>query len=316
MAEFNSLFYANEILEKRKQQSFFDLQKRKEEVFKIIPNYQDISFEITSLGASLVLAKISKDEKQAESLKLEMDLLDKKQSELLEKHGFSKEYLLSEPFCKICEDTGYINGNLCECMIKENARQKQKYLSSLSPMPQKSFSEFDINLYPNKVNEDGTNSFNHMNDIFEFSKKYAHNFSTNLKGILMMGTSGLGKTHLACSIASVCIKKGFSVIYTSSQALFNVIEQSKYSDSELLESISECDLFILDDLGSEYLTHYAVSSFYNIVNNRTIKNLPTIYTSNLKTQNEIYSKYPEKIASRILGQNHILIFKGNDNRLK
>ncbi len=316
MPQFNSLFFANEILEKRKQLSFFDLQKRKEEVNKVIPNYQELSFEITSLGASLVLAKIEKDEEQAKKLKLEMDILNEKQLDLLEKHGFSKEYLTLKPFCNICEDSGYINGNLCECMIKENARQKQKYLSSLSPMPKKSFDDFDINLYPNKINEDGTNSFNHMNNIFEFTQKYANKFSTNLKGILMMGTAGLGKTHLACSIANVCIKNGYSVIYTSSQALFNVIEQSKYSDSELLESISECDLFILDDLGSEYLTNYAISSFYNIVNNRSIKNLPTIYTSNLKTQNEIYSKYPEKIASRILGQNHILIFKGDDNRLK
>ncbi len=316
MAEFNSLFFANEVLEKRKQKSFFDLQKRKEEVFKKIPNYQDISFEITSLGASLVLAKMKKDEETAQRLKFEITELDKKQTQLLEDNGFSKEYLSSIPFCDICEDTGFSDGHLCVCMIKENARQKQKYLSSLSPMPQKSFSDFDINLYPNEINEDGTNSFNHMSKIFNFTKEYAQKFNISRKGLLMMGNSGLGKTHLACSIAKECIDNGFSVIYTSAQALFNVIEQTKYSDSELLESICECDLFILDDLGSEYLTHYAISSFYNILNNRGIKNLPTIYTSNLKTQNEIYKKYPEKIASRILGQNIILIFKGNDNRLK
>ncbi len=316
MAEFNSLFFANEVLEKRKQQSFFDLQKRKEKIFKLIPNYQDITYEITSLGASLVLAKMHKNETEAKKLMLEIQELDAKQHQLLEKHGFTKEYLKSQPFCKICDDTGYKDGTLCSCMVKENARQKQKYLSSLSPMPQKRFIDFDVNLYPNDINEDGTNSFNHMSKIFEFTKEYAQKFSPNFKGILMMGTSGLGKTHLACSIANECIDRGFSVIYTSAQSLFNVIEQTKYSDSELLESISECDLFILDDLGSEYLTHYAISSFYNIVNNRTIKNLPTIYTSNLKTQNEIYKKYPEKIASRIIGQNHTLIFKGSDNRLK
>ncbi len=316
MAEFNSLFFANEVLEKRKQQSFFDLQKRKEEVFKLIPNYQDLSYEITSLGASLVLAKMHKDEETAKKLKTEIDLLDEKQNGLLISNGFSKEYLKEWPFCTICKDSGYFEGKLCSCMVKENAAQKQKYLSSLSPMPKKDFSSFDLNLYPNVVNEDGTNTFNHMSKILNFTKEYSDKFTTNFKGILMMGTSGLGKTHLACSIAKECMEKGFSVIYTSSQALFNTIEEAKYSDSELLKSISECDLFILDDLGSEYLTHYSIASFYNIVNNRTIKNLPTIYTSNLKTQDAIYKKYPEKIASRILGQNHILIFKGNDNRLK
>ncbi len=316
MQDFNSTFFATEILNKRKQQSFLDLKNRENEVFAKISNYKPLSLKINEKGAALALAKFKKDEVSVSKLKIELEELLIERKKLLLDNNFSENYLELHHFCNICSDNGYINGVLCSCMKNENAKQKQIYLSSLSPMPTATFDDFSLDYYPKEKSEDGTDIYEHMQKIFNFSKEYANKFTPKFKGILMMGTAGLGKTHLSCAIAKECMNKGFSVIYTSSQTLFDSIDKNRYSqDDELIHNIANCDLFILDDLGSEYLTNYSISSFYNIINNRTIKNLPTIYTSNLKTQQEIYQRYPEKIASRILGTNHILIFKGNDIRL-
>ena len=132
----------------------------------------------------------------------------------------------------------------------------------------------------------------------------------------MLGSSGLGKTHLSCAIADECLKKGFVVMYASSQSLFEQIEQNKHNVHGILNDIMSCDLFILDDLGTEYLTYYGQSILYNIINTRMINGSPCIYTSNLTSDKDLQKKYGEKIASRLMGNCDRLYFYGKDIRPK
>ena len=106
-----------------------------------------------------------------------------------------------------------------------------------------------------------------MEAAYNYCKDYAANFTPNSKSLLLIGSSGLGKTHLACSIAKEVMEKKYTVMYASAQVLFGKIDQARYTEDDILSDILDCDLFILDDLGAETLTSYSLGIMYNIVKN-------------------------------------------------
>ena len=237
----------------------------------------------------------------------------------LKENGFSKKDLEMEYFCPVCKDTGFINGKTCQCMKEEITRQRQKFLTVLSPAPQADFSGFKLDYYSKKAKElsNGTMivPYNHMKRIYEYCVAYAQHFSTDNKSLLMLGSAGLGKTHLACSIANEVMSHGYTVMYSSSQSLFSKIEQARFTDEDVISDILNCDLFILDDLGAESITNYSLSVLYNIVNTRMISGKPCIYTSNITSQAGLQKRYGEKISSRLMGSCDTFFFVGDDIRI-
>ena len=131
----------------------------------------------------------------------------------------------------------------------------------------------------------------------------------------MSGATGLGKTFLSLSIASAVIEKGYGVIYSSAQNLLNTLEKEKFSNSDAntLNAIFDCDLLIIDDLGTEFSTSFTVSTIYNIINTRINMCKPVIISTNLSLS-ELQEMYSERIVSRFIGEYTILKFAGNDIR--
>ena len=153
---------------------------------------------------------------------------------------------------------------------------------------------------------------------YEFCLNYANSFDLNSYSILMMGETGLGKTHLSLAIAGEVLKKGFGVVYGSVQNLFSNIEKEHFgratdADGTTEKMLLECDLLILDDLGAEFTTSFTVATFNNIVNTRMLTSKPTIISTNLSLT-EMQKRYSERIASRIIGEYNILTFAGKDIR--
>ena len=132
----------------------------------------------------------------------------------------------------------------------------------------------------------------------------------------MMGKTGLGKTHLSLSIAKTVIESGFGVVYLPSQKLVSALEREHFSGSgsdALLRKYTECDLLIIDDLGAEFQSNFAISAIGNLINERLYENRPTIISTNL-TGKELADRYSERIASRILGEYRKFFFVGEDIR--
>lgn len=189
-------------------------------------------------------------------------------------------------------------------------------LTSLSPAPKTTFDQFSLDYYPDATDEHGINPRRQMQQIFSYCRKYADGFNPGRRSILMLGNSGLGKTHLSCAIADVCVKNGFVVMYASSQSMFEQFENNRYDTQNILNDIIGCDLFILDDLGTEYLTAHGLSVLYNIINTRMLNGTPCIFSTNLTSQKALTAKYGEKIVSRLLGSCDTLYFVGEDIRFK
>ncbi len=291
-----------------------------EEINSKIPQLEDINSRITQAGAAQAIAVISKQPTEAEKHKARIAALLEERKQLLEVNGFREEDLQPIYYCNICKDTGFVNGRTCSCIRNEIISQRQKTLTKFSPVPDVSFESFNPEMYPKQArqlpNQTMIVPYNHMKAIFDYCKAYSENFSLKNKSLIMLGASGLGKTHLACSIARVVMEKGYVVMYTSAQSFFNKVEQAKYTDEDVLSDILACDLFILDDLGAEHMTNYSLSILYNIVNTRMIENKPAIYTTNIMSDAALKQRYGEKIYSRLVGNSQRLYFHGDDIRIK
>jgi DNA replication protein DnaC len=153
-----------------------------------------------------------------------------------------------------------------------------------------------------------------MAGILEDCRHWAAEFGPRSPSLYMYGYAGLGKTHLALSIAQRVLERGFDVIYVSAQRAFATIAAGE-DDGELYETMLEADLLVLDDLGTEYLNAYLRSRLYDLVNTR-MRRRPTIYTSNICSQELLEQRYDEKTASRLLGECHLMRFWGEDIRLQ
>lgn len=236
---------------------------------------------------------------------------------ILKENGYPEDYLEIPYTCKNCSDTGYKGGYVCECR-KELLRQLAKEeLASVSTSEKCRFDNFDINYYPQPVDSVlGVSPQKRMSDILEYCKCYAEDFDTESESLYMHGATGLGKTHLSLAIANVVAENGYRVIYDTAQNILTSLEKEKFSysgSSERENEILDCDLLIIDDLGSEFSTQFTVAAIYNIVNTRINRSKPVIISTNL-TESELEAKYTQRITSRIIGNYVSLLFLGKDIR--
>jgi phosphotransferase system glucose/maltose/N-acetylglucosamine-specific IIC component len=133
----------------------------------------------------------------------------------------------------------------------------------------------------------------------------------------MIGSTGLGKTHLSTSIAKEVLKKGYTVVYESAQNIFDLFEEKKFGrdpDADT-DRFLNADLLIMDDLGTEHITQFTVSVLYNLINERTNKCKATIISTNL-SPDELKLTYKPRIFSRLFGDFKVMSFKGMDIRLQ
>lgn len=307
---------ANDTLARRRQINATIQMRREQEVYSRVPEIEDLGYELTALGVDYTMANLAKKPEKAAEIKQQMLAVQNKKKQLLVENGFAENWLDPVYTCSICKDKGFVDGKICNCLKQEIIKQRQNMLTALSPAPNCTFEQFSLDRYSAETDKNGINPREQMQEIYSFCRQYAQGFHKNRKSVLMLGYSGLGKTHLSCSIADVCVKNGFVVMYASSQSLFEQIERNRHNVQDMLNDILGCDLFILDDLGTEYLTPYGQSILYNIINTRLINNNPCIFTSNLVDDKDILRKYGEKITSRLLGGYHTLEFVGEDLRLK
>lgn len=116
-------------------------------------------------------------------------------------------------------------------------------------------------------------------------EKYAKEFDRMRKmnqGLLMLGNPGTGKTFAASCIANYLIAQERRVIMTSFVKLISMIQNgSGGTEEDLIEKLNRAELLIIDDLGAERGTDYAIERVYNIIDSRYRSKKPLILTTNL-----------------------------------
>ena len=241
--------------------------------------------------------------------------LAKMRKEALSELGYPEDYTDVHYSCEKCSDTGFIDGKMCSCfreaLIKENIKS-----SGMGVLIEKqSFEKFVIDsTLPEEERA-------RLERIVKTAKDYADNFSTGNKNLVFLGTTGTGKTHISTSIAKRVIEQGYEVLYDTAQNIFSAFEEDKFRSgygpyTPKGEKYLECDLLIIDDLGTEFVTQFSTSCLYNLINTRINKGLPFIISSNL-TNKQLLDTYDSRIVSRIIGTSSLVfVFPGKDKRFE
>lgn len=128
-----------------------------------------------------------------------------------------------------------------------------------------------------------------INSGNEIAVKVANDYTSKCitkkqtKGLIITGESGLGKTHLAASIANKLIKNGKIVLMGRLTTLLDMLKETfrdnTKSENELIELYSNVDMIIIDDLGTEKISQWALEKLYTIIQNRNENRLPIIITT-------------------------------------
>ena len=237
---------------------------------------------------------------------------------LLAYENFEEGYLDDTPICEVCGGTGYIGSNMCECLA-ELCRQEQKKEVSILTGGKESFSQFRLDYYSDYTDSKfGASPRTIMERNFQNCRRDAMTFTPNSGNLLFVCGTALGKTFLSACIARVVADRGYSVVYETAGHLFSKLEQAKFGGGEEarreVQKYNDCDLLILDDLGTEMPGQFVTAALYGLLNDRILYNKPMVISTNLNVD-EISRRYSPQIASRLHGSFSRLTFVGEDIRV-
>ena len=316
---------------KKKINAEYEANLRKQELYKKYPKLQEIDDKLTFLAISTTKSIINNnDKKLLEELNKNITKLKNEKSKILKSINISEDFFEPHYECSLCKDSGYITNSdytssMCSC-LKQKLYNEQYNKANISNLNTQNFENFSDLYYSDKVDENTYHTSisprENINLIKNICFKFIENFEDiNQKNLLFTGNTGLGKTFLSSAIANELLKKGKNVLYQTAPVMLDSIIDYRFGktrDSNILDSILNVDLLIIDDLGTECMNGMKFTELFNIINTRLLnqnKVTKTIISTNLSLKN-LYSNYDERIVSRIVGNYDICYFFGDDIRFK
>ena len=309
---FSKIIIEKALDEKRRLRQNNDSRREamKNKLYADFPRVAEIDNELSTLGMNIVTACFSEGSAKVEELKQRCEELYREREELFDDGKYTVPFQ-----CEKCQDTGYLEGKYCDCIIRSAKKYQYETLSTVMPFNECSFDNFLLEYYP----EEGSTNVSpklRMEKNLNYCKKFVNNFPKG-ENLLFMGGVGLGKTHLSVAIAKELIEKGYGVYYASVENLVTNLQKEKFGradgDFGYHQAVEDADLLIIDDLGTEFNTQYSRTAVYEIVNSRLLSGKSTIINTNLFME-ELKDRYTERIASRFIGNYTPLLFEGNDIR--
>lgn len=287
-------------------------RQRKAEVYGRAPRLEEIDGLLLEKAYALGLELLKLPKEQREEAKqrqlAQIEALKAEYQSILHNLGIEQSSLVPQFTCPRCEDTGYVkDGTLCPCArLKLAGRQ---YLSS-GIGSKACFAAFDESLFKDEAQLQRTKK------AAALCKSYGESLALKgVKGLLLLGDPGLGKTFLADCIGREAIEHGFTVKkYTA----YNLIDAALRAmrNREAGPELTEVDLLIIDDLGTEPMVPgVTIETLYSAINERQFAGKAMVIATNL-AKSQIYEQYGERTASRIFAAREFLsiTLKGSDLR--
>ena len=315
---FNREDYKNvkESFDERRKKAGDELIARTNEVCLKLPEMKKICDSLADTGPKIYAAALEgreNYEQRLANIRYETEELIKLQKKLLLENGYPEDYLDIKYKCPLCRDEGNINGKMCACMKKELIKAGYKSAGIAGLCGKMSFDTFDLSYYSG---DDRRN----MELVLQKAKEYAESFSgTGSGSMLFFGGTGLGKTHLSVAVAKKVIERGYYCVYTTSDKLFSDLRDERFKNDDKSPSktlkYSECELLVIDDLGTELNGRDIVPFLYALLNQRINTGASTVISTNL-SHNELLASYDERIVSRLFGEFLPYRFTGKDVRMQ
>ncbi|MBR3681276.1 MAG: ATP-binding protein [Clostridia bacterium] len=304
---------AREEIEARRANAEATAEARNDELRFLYSEIKEIDDELT--GTGLALFKLACSGGDIAPLRARNEELMAKRRKILVGLGYPADYTDVHYVCKDCSDTGFVGTKMCKC-LKELLITKNIRSSGIGSLIEKqSFENFDLEWY-----RDDEQGYQRMIKNLDTAKAFAKNFAAHRDNLLLIGSTGTGKTHISTAIAREVIHQGYDVHYDSIQNVITAFENDRFHSGYGQREIEgdkylECDLLIIDDLGTEFVNQFSIATLYNIINTRCNKGLSTIISTNLSAA-DLRAKYDGRIISRIIGSDYkVLFFTGKDHRV-
>ena len=311
------------IYNQRQFQDKYEQDQRREEVYQKVPPIRQIEDEISSQAVRCARKLLDGDTNAKEELKQHIEDLREQKEVLLSAFGFPADYMEMHYACPECQDTGYVDGRKCRCFKKEEIRLLYSQSNIEEVLLRENFDSFSYEYYDDRVviPEIQMTVADYMRQVHTWCKEYVENFEKKGGNLIFTGSTGVGKTFLTNCIAKALIDQYQSVIYLSSNDLFDVFSKNKFHyDTEeemkdMYQYILDCDLLIIDDLGTELNNTFVSSQPFYCITERLLRKKSTIISTNL-SMTMLRDTYSDRISSRIISQYSIIPLYGDDIRTK
>ncbi|MDR2520039.1 MAG: ATP-binding protein [Eubacteriaceae bacterium] len=228
--------------------------------------------------------------------------------------GFATGLFSYKPLCGKCTDTGYANHKMCSCLSQYIIAQLNL---SNTKMNTENFSTFDPTIFSDEPNEKGESCRSAMEANRQRMLEYCRSFRTQRENFLFIGPVGSGKTFMSNSVAYDLASYGRSVICVTANRLVTAFDDRQHGKGSIEETdiINNCELLVIDDLGSEQISDYTGNLIFNVVNDRLIEMKDMIISTNLVLR-ELNERYSQRLVSRLTGNFHGVKFPSRDMRAR
>lgn len=291
------------------------------EIYRQIPVIQELDQETARLAAGQARKLLAGDHQSLKELKYRLADLKEQKKALLLSHGYPADVMELQYDCKLCKDTGYIDGKKCRCFRQKEINLLYHQSNLRQILEEENFDTFSFEWYDSTALDGKKSPRDNIREIVSVCREMTAHFGEVKQNLLLMGDTGTGKTFLTHCIARELLDACYSVIYLSASELFEIFSNHQFQDEpepedELMyQHIYSCDLLIIDDLGTEVSNKFTTSRLFSCINERARLNRPVVISTNLDLAG-IQNLYSERISSRLLSSYKILELYGADIRIR
>lgn len=299
--------------EKRQIAHQHELREHLNQVREQLPEYAELEKQESALFLQKAEYLLDDEKSRAMEISEDIALLRAKKANLLDRAGFPKDYLTLHYTCPDCKDTGYIDGQKCHCFRQASVALLYEQSGVQELLKQDNFDSLSYEYYEGEDLE-------RFRNAVTTCRNFIKNFNSDYHNLFFYGTVGTGKSFLSGCVAKELIEKGNLVIYFSATQLFNELSKSTFDYrnredlSVLQDDLFNCDLLIIDDLGTELTNTFVASQLFSCLNERHLRKKATIISTNLSLQ-ELRDRYSDRIFSRITSNYEVCKLTGPDIRM-
>jgi DNA replication protein DnaC len=307
-----------QVYERRREESRLRLAERLAEVYEKVAGYQDLDEQVAAIAVRGTKKYLDGSEAAIAEAKTALDDLMKAKEGLLAAAGYAEDYLTATYECAGCADTGYIGQQKCPCLRQAVVDVLYQQSNIRAVLERENFDQL---VYDYHSGDDLAIYQKAVARCQAFCDGFGADRLPAYQNLFLYGTIGTGKTFLSSCIAKRVIDQGYTVIYYTASEFFAEISRYTFDFKnreglqDLREDLSECDILIIDDLGTEYTNDFTATQLFYFLNIRHLRRKAMVISSNLSLE-QLKNLYSERVFSRITSNFELLRLSGGDIRIK
>jgi DNA replication protein DnaC len=299
--------------EMRQAHNRHEAERRLAYVYDHVPGYQDLDDSVAALSVAQGRKLLDGEADAMDDLRDILTELSGRKTQLLLDAGLPADYLEPIYNCPDCRDTGYVDGQKCHCFKQSMITLLYEQSNIQEMLRTENFQTLSYEYYEG-------DDLSRFKNAVQTCRNFVRNFNSDYHNLFFYGTVGTGKSFLSGCVAKELIESGHSVIYFSATALFDLLSKNSFDHKnredvrDAYADLYQCDLLIIDDLGTELTNQFVTSQLFALLNERHMGRKATIISTNLSLE-ELRNRYSDRIFSRITSNYEICKLSGQDIRM-